>query len=114
MDIAAQGTYDTTDVTAPAVIKESTDFYRLWYVGSSGSTIRILYAESKNGINWENKSWQKCSLDNLQNGSSIADIQAGLNSLPITDETSLDFAFDLSTTSASATPTLDNIVVNFE
>jgi len=53
-------------------------------------------------------------LDQLQNGNTIAEIETGLTNLTITDETFLDFAFDLATTDSSVKPSIDQISVSYE
>ncbi len=53
-------------------------------------------------------------LDNLQNGNTVSEIEAGLTNLTITDEASVDFAFDLATTDSSVTPSIDQISVSYE
>ncbi|MBW1812305.1 MAG: hypothetical protein JRJ39_01165, partial [Deltaproteobacteria bacterium] len=53
VDIATEGTYDTSVVDYPRVIKDGTT-YKLWYVGKDATNNRILYAESIDGINWSN------------------------------------------------------------
>ncbi len=53
-------------------------------------------------------------LDALQTSNTISEIQTGLTNLTITDETALDFAFDLATTNSSVTPNIDQISVNYD
>ena len=51
MNIGAEGTYDTSHVAHPCVIKEGAT-YKMWYAGHDGSKWRILYATSSNGTTW--------------------------------------------------------------
>jgi len=53
-------------------------------------------------------------LSTLQSGNTLAEIQTGLTNLTITDQTYLDFAFDLATTSAAVTPSIDQISINYD
>lgn len=54
VDIGEEGTYDTGHVQKASVIKDG-DTYKMWYSGQdSGSTFRILYCTSTNGIEWTN------------------------------------------------------------
>lgn len=54
LNINAEGTYDTTQTHAPWIIKESNSFYKMWYSGYDGTSYRIIYATSSNGIAWSN------------------------------------------------------------
>jgi len=65
---------------------------------------------------WGGSSWATHTdgLDNLQTGNTIAEIQTGLNNLTITDETYLDFAFDFASTNSSASPSIDQITLNYD
>jgi predicted GH43/DUF377 family glycosyl hydrolase len=48
------GTYDKRGMAKPSVIRDSNN-YRIWYSGIDSSYEHsIIYAESKNGITWEN------------------------------------------------------------
>ena len=51
IDIGRVGSYDSDGVFGPAVIKDG-GLYRMWYVGNDGSTRRMLYAESSDGVTW--------------------------------------------------------------
>ncbi len=54
INLSAQGTYDTVNTFAPAVIKEN-GVYKMWYTGEVGGFVgRIIYCESTNGVNWFN------------------------------------------------------------
>lgn len=46
------GTYDSTYLSNPCVIKVSDTDYRMWYDGSDGTNRRVLYATSADGITW--------------------------------------------------------------
>jgi len=54
INIGDEGTYDTSHVYDPFVIKESNTSYKMWYAATDGSHWRILYATSTDGINWSN------------------------------------------------------------
>jgi predicted GH43/DUF377 family glycosyl hydrolase len=45
------GVYDDNYVSSPQVINDSGEF-KMWYMGNDGSTDRILYANSSDGITW--------------------------------------------------------------
>ncbi len=51
IDLGAEGYYDTTWTSNPAVIKDNL-LYKMWYQGSNADGRRILYAESSDGITW--------------------------------------------------------------
>ena len=54
IDIGDEGTYDTSKSYAPSVIKDGAT-YEMWYTGQSpGSGSRIIFANSTDGINWNN------------------------------------------------------------
>lgn len=53
LNLGAEGTYDTTGVSGPCVIKEG-ETYKMWYAGIAGSGWRILYCESTDGFTWSN------------------------------------------------------------
>lgn len=55
VDIGAEGTYDTTHVNYPAVIKDG-DTYKMWYSGYGASPLYWwnLYCDSTNGTTWSN------------------------------------------------------------
>ena len=46
------GTYDSSYVREPWVIKESDTFYKMWYSAYDGTNWRILYATSVDGVVW--------------------------------------------------------------
>jgi hypothetical protein len=48
------GTYDSSYVREPWVIKESDTFYKMWYSAYDGTNWRVLYAVSVDGIVWTN------------------------------------------------------------
>ena len=52
VDYNIEGTYDTTNVLKPFVIKESDTSYKMWYGGNDGTYWRIMYATSVDGISW--------------------------------------------------------------
>ncbi len=54
MPIGSPGDDDDYQLYQNAVIKNSTGVYRMWY-GASGTALRILYAESPDGIDWSNR-----------------------------------------------------------
>jgi predicted GH43/DUF377 family glycosyl hydrolase/DNA-binding MarR family transcriptional regulator len=47
-----RGLYDMMYAKNPCVIKDQ-GIYKMWYAGNDGSNVRILYAESSDGINWD-------------------------------------------------------------
>ncbi len=51
LGLGAPGELDACGVAHPHVIKEES-LYRMWYEGYDGSTWRIFYATSTDGINW--------------------------------------------------------------
>ncbi|MDP1884079.1 MAG: LamG-like jellyroll fold domain-containing protein, partial [Candidatus Moranbacteria bacterium] len=53
------------------------------------------------------------NLDNLQSGNTIPELESAFVDYTITDEASLDFAFDLSTTDPAVTPSMDNIDISY-
>jgi len=53
LPIGLHGTYDNTSVISSGVILDG-NLYKIWYSGFDGTTWRILYSESHNGINWFN------------------------------------------------------------
>ncbi len=52
VDIGSQGTFDTSSLGSPAVIKDGST-YKMWYTGSNGNG-RVIYCESSDGITWSN------------------------------------------------------------
>jgi uncharacterized repeat protein (TIGR01451 family) len=53
MDVGAQGEWDSQELEAPFVIKESPTSYKMWYAGRGpDGSWRIGYATSTDGINW--------------------------------------------------------------
>ena len=46
------GTYDSSKVEGPWVVKESDTLYKIWYSAHDGTNWKILYAESVDGIVW--------------------------------------------------------------
>ncbi|MDP1620215.1 MAG: hypothetical protein Q8M12_04425, partial [bacterium] len=65
---------------------------------------------------WSGSAWlvQSGGLDDLQNGNSVAEIQTGLTNFTVPEGvTSVDFAFDLTTTDPAITPSIDNIAINY-
>jgi len=54
INIGSEGTYDTQYAFKPSVIKESSVSYKIWYTGYDGSSHRIIYATSTDGISWSN------------------------------------------------------------
>lgn len=60
---------------------------------------------------WGGSSWATHTggLANLQTGNTIAEIQSGFSNFDVTDESYIDFAFDLSTTNSGVTPEIDQI-----
>jgi len=54
VNINEEGTYDTSGMYAPCVIKESDTSYKMWYSGNDGSHYRIMYATSTDGLTWSN------------------------------------------------------------
>ena len=53
IDKGSEGTYDTSYVMDPIVIKDGS-VYKMWYAGYNGSYWRIIYCTSTDGINWSN------------------------------------------------------------
>ena len=51
LGVGAAGFYDDAGVMFPSVIKDG-DTYKMWYTGYDGSTRRIGYATSSDGISW--------------------------------------------------------------
>jgi len=51
LDIGNPGALDDFGVVIPQVIKDGLE-YKMWYTGEDGSTERILYANSSDGVNW--------------------------------------------------------------
>jgi len=51
LNIGSEGTYDTSRVMEPCVIKDG-DVYKMWYSGYDGANFRILYTTSMDGITW--------------------------------------------------------------
>ena len=51
LDVGAGGSWEDEDISVPTVIKVE-DTYHLWYTGFDGSTSRIGYASSSDGIAW--------------------------------------------------------------
>jgi len=49
----AQGVYDSVGLTGPHVIYNN-GLYEMWYSGWDGKHWRILYANSSDGLNWDN------------------------------------------------------------
>jgi len=49
----SEGTYDTNHAYTPWVIKDGST-YKMWYLGSSGTTNSIIYCTSTDGITWAN------------------------------------------------------------
>jgi predicted GH43/DUF377 family glycosyl hydrolase len=49
----SEGTYDTTHAYHPCVIKDGST-YKMWYTGFNGTTQRVIYCTSTDGINWSN------------------------------------------------------------
>jgi hypothetical protein len=60
IDKAIIGTYDSSQVREPYIIKESDTSYKMWYSAHDGTRWRILYAESVDGITWTD---HKLSID---------------------------------------------------
>jgi hypothetical protein len=54
LDVGAEGTYDTTHIYTPYVIKESDTSYKMWYSAQDGTNYRTLYCTSTNGTSWSN------------------------------------------------------------
>lgn len=52
LDLGPPGSYDDVTLENPKVLKESENYYRLWYRGNDGSAGRILYANSSDGVTW--------------------------------------------------------------
>ena len=52
LDYNQEGTYDTNNIFAPFIIKESSNLYKMWYNGYDGTNYRILYATSEDGKTW--------------------------------------------------------------
>ena len=52
LDLGASGTWDDSLVHSPTVLFDGTK-YQMWYTGSNGSTHRIGYTTSTDGIVWE-------------------------------------------------------------
>ncbi|UCE39255.1 MAG: PKD domain-containing protein [Thermoplasmata archaeon] len=49
----APGGLDDSSVSHQSVLKDNDGLYRMWYNGASSIGIRILYANSTDGINWD-------------------------------------------------------------
>jgi predicted GH43/DUF377 family glycosyl hydrolase len=52
LNLGAGGTWDDAHVYAPSVLKDNDGTYKMWYSGHDGSTLRIGYATSPDGITW--------------------------------------------------------------
>jgi uncharacterized delta-60 repeat protein len=52
LDLGAGGSWESTHVGYPVVMRDSDGTYKMWYAGHDGSTWRIGYATSSDGINW--------------------------------------------------------------
>ncbi|UCH90156.1 MAG: hypothetical protein JSV49_05840 [Thermoplasmata archaeon] len=55
LDIGPLNSWDDTHVDAPTVIYDGSQ-YKMWYVGDDGTTTRIGYANSTDGITWTKNS----------------------------------------------------------
>jgi predicted GH43/DUF377 family glycosyl hydrolase len=53
VNYSSQGTYDSIHAQNPSVLKDGS-VYKMWYGGYNGSNWRILYANSTDGIHWNN------------------------------------------------------------
>lgn len=53
VDRNIEGTYDVVNIAGPAVIKDGST-YKMWYSGYDGTSWRILYADSSDGLTWAN------------------------------------------------------------
>ena len=51
LDINQEGNWDINNVHDPTVIKDG-DIYKMWFAGATGSTHRILYTTSTDGVSW--------------------------------------------------------------
>ncbi len=51
LDLGPPGSYDSDGTRNPFVMKDGTT-YRMWYTGFDGSTNRLLYATSSDGVTW--------------------------------------------------------------
>jgi len=51
MDLGPEGSWDDSEVTDPCVYFDGA-VYHMWYAGANGSTTRIGYASSADGISW--------------------------------------------------------------
>jgi len=54
VDLSSEGTYDTTHILRPHVLKEDDGTYKMWYGGFDGSDYRIIYCDSEDGLSWSN------------------------------------------------------------
>ncbi len=54
INIASEGSWDTADSFAPSIMIEDDGSYKIWYSAYNGSHWRIVYAESEDGIYWDN------------------------------------------------------------
>ncbi|KKP70169.1 hypothetical protein A2X44_00475 [candidate division CPR3 bacterium GWF2_35_18] len=58
-DLSANGNWDDLHLYGISVIKEG-ETYKMWYSGHDGSTMRIGYATSTDGITWTRNSGNNC------------------------------------------------------
>lgn len=52
VSVGDEGTYDTSNLDGPTVIKDGPTDYKMWYSGKDGTYWRVLYATSTDGISW--------------------------------------------------------------
>lgn len=108
------GTYDTLSALSAVVIKETDNLYRVWYSARDASYARGLYAESQDGINWTSYFPETLASFGFDKIYLPAALEGVLANYTITDETFLDFAFQLETINPTFTPYIDQITINYD
>jgi len=109
-----------TDVYfGPSEIKEfnvsnSTSFryYRIYVTNTSYANPTYAYMILLPGFKMHSATPNGYTLGSLQQGNTVAEIEAGLTNLNISSYNSIDFAFDLATSVGTATPVIDDIIIN--
>jgi hypothetical protein len=80
----------------------------------SGTELRAL-ASFDGRTTWNKYSSGWVAVDGLDfTGSTAASISSGFTNMSITDETSLDFAIELYTSTGAVTPSIDQIIINYD
>ena len=74
----------------------------------------ISFDGRNNWFKWTGVGWELHGIDLLQTGNTIQEIEQGLDQLSLSNQTNLDFIFDLKTISTSVTPEISEIIINLE